>query len=104
MINHAMMFAGLLFVIGAVGIMIRRNLLFMLISVELMLNAAGLAIAVGGSKWSQPDGQVFLIMIFVAAATGVAVGISLLLANYHERKNVDADELSLMREREPIEQ
>jgi NADH-quinone oxidoreductase subunit K len=103
MINHAMMFAGLLFVVGAVGVMVRRDLVFMLISVELMLNSAGLAIAVGGSKWGQPDGQVFLIMIFVAAATGVAVGISLLLATYHERKNVDADELSLMREREPIE-
>lgn len=104
MISHAMIFAGLLFVIGAIGVMVRRDLVFMLISVELMLSAAGLAIAVGGSKWDQPDGQVFLIMIFVAAATGVAVGISLLLAVYQDRKNVDADELSLMREREPIEQ
>ncbi len=99
-----MLFAGLLFALGALGVMVRRDLIFMLISVELMLSAAGLAIAISGSKWSQPDGQVFLIMIFVAAATGVAVGMSLLLAIYHERENVDADELSLMREREPIEQ
>lgn len=99
----ALILAGVLFAIGAVGAMARRNLVFALISVEIMLTSAGLAMVAAGSKWRQPDGQVFLILIFVAAAIEVAVGLALALRVYHDWRTVDTDQVSLMREREPVE-
>lgn len=96
---HALMLAGVLFVIGAVGVMVRRDLVFVLMSVEVMLSSAGLATVAAGSKWGQPDGQVFMILIFVAAATGVALGLSLILRVYHSWLSVDTDEVSSLAER-----
>ncbi len=95
--SHALILAGILFALGATGVMARRNLVFVLMSVEIMLNAAGIAFIAAASKWRQPDGQVFVIFILVTAAAEVAVGLTLLLRIYHNWKNVDADEVSRMR-------
>ena len=95
--SHALILAGILFALGAAGVMARRNLVFVLMSVEIMLNAAGIAFIAAASKWRQPDGQVFVIFILVTAAAEVAVGLTLLLRIYHNWKNVDADEVSRMR-------
>jgi NADH-quinone oxidoreductase subunit K len=95
--NHALILAAILFVLGALGVMTRRNLVFVLMSVEIMLNAAAVAFVAAASKWRQPDGQVIVIFILVVAAAEVAVGLSLLLRIYHNWKSVDVDEVSLMR-------
>lgn len=92
-----MILAAALFVLGALGVMTRRNLVFVLMSVEIMLNAAAVAFVAAASKWRQPDGQVIVIFILVVAAAEVAVGLSLLLRIYHNWKSVDVDEVSLMR-------
>jgi len=64
---------------------------------EVMLNAAGLAFVVAGSRWQQSDGQVMFIFILATAAAEVAVGLALLLQLYHRYKSLDADATSLMR-------
>lgn len=95
--NHALLLAAVLFVLGIVGLVSRRNLIFVLMSVEIMLNASAIAFVAAASKWHQPDGQVTVIFILVVAAAEVAVGLSLLLRIYHKWRNVDSNELSEMR-------
>ncbi|MCC6346486.1 MAG: NADH-quinone oxidoreductase subunit NuoK, partial [Nitrospirales bacterium] len=60
-LEHGLILAGVLFLLGFLGVLVRRNILFMLMSVEVMLNAAGLAFITAGSRWGQPDGQVMFL-------------------------------------------
>lgn len=90
------MLAGILFVLGLVSILIRRNIIFMLVSVEIMLNAAGLAFIVAASRWGQPEGQVMFMFILAMAAAEVSVGLALILQLYHQLKTLDSDEASKM--------
>lgn len=89
--------AGILLALGLAGLLVRRNLMFTLMSIEVMLNAAGLAFVVAGSRWAQPDGQVMFIFILATAAAEVSVGLALLLQLYHQYKSLDADAVSQMR-------
>ncbi|MGX5816825.1 NADH-quinone oxidoreductase subunit NuoK [Chitinophaga lutea] len=89
--------AGVLFAMGLVSMLIRRNIIFMLVSVEIMLNAAGLAFIVAASRWGQPDGQVMFMFILAMAAAEVSVGLALILQLYHQLKTLDSDEASRMR-------
>ncbi len=86
-----------MFALGLIGLLVRRNLLFILMSVEIMLNAAGLAFVVAGARWVQADGQVMFIFILAMAAAEVSVGLALLLQLYHQRQSLDADAASEMR-------
>ena len=92
-----MLLAAILFALGLIGLLVRRNLIFILMSIEVMLNGAGLAFVVAGSRWAQPDGQVMFIFILATAAAEVSVGLALLLQLYHRYKTLDADAASLMR-------
>lgn len=83
--------AGFLFALGTVGVLVRRNILFMLMSVEIMLNAAGLAFISAGYRWGQPDGQVMFIFILTVAAAEVSVGLALVLQFYKRYGNLDTD-------------
>ncbi|HLE40977.1 MAG TPA: NADH-quinone oxidoreductase subunit NuoK, partial [Nitrospirota bacterium] len=69
----------------------RRNIIFMLMSIEVMLNAAGLAFIVAGSRWGQADGQVMFIFILTMAAAEVSVGLALVLQFYRQYQTLDAD-------------
>ncbi len=91
-----LLLAGILFMLGLIGISIRRNIIFMLISAEIMLNAAGLAFIVAGSRWAEPDGQVMFIFILTMAAAEVSVGLALILQIYHQLKTLDSDAASQM--------
>jgi NADH-quinone oxidoreductase subunit K len=95
--QHGLLLAGILFALGLAGLLVRRNLIFILMSIEVMLNASGLAFVVAGSRWAQPDGQVMFIFILATAAAEVSVGLALLLQLYHQYKSLDADAASLMR-------
>jgi NADH-quinone oxidoreductase subunit K len=79
------------------GLLVRRNVLFMLISVEVMLNAAGLAFVVAGARWGQADGQVMFMFILAMAAAEVAVGLALILQMSQQLKTLDIDAASSMR-------
>ena len=96
-LHHVLILAAVLFILGAVGVMVRRNLIFVLMSIEIMLSAAAVAFVGAASKWHQPDGQVFFIFILATAAAEAAVGLSLLLRIYHNWKNIDSDEVDLMK-------
>jgi len=95
--EHGLLLAGILLALGLAGLLVRRNLIFTLMSIEVMLNAAGLAFVVAGSRWVQPDGQVMFIFILATAAAEVSVGLALLLQLYHRDKSLDADAASRMR-------
>jgi NADH-quinone oxidoreductase subunit K len=89
--EYGLLLAGALFVLGLIGILVRRNLLFVLLCVEIMLNASGLAFVVAGARWGQVDGQVMFIFLLTMAAAEVAVGLSLLLLHFSRVKSLDAD-------------
>ena len=75
----------------------RRNLLFILMSIEIMLSAAGLAFVTAGARWAQADGQVMFIFILAMAASEVAVGLALVLQLYQQNESLDADAASRMK-------
>ena len=89
---------GVLFMIGVIGVLVRRNLIFILLSIEIMLNAAGMTFIIAASKWMQPDGQVMFIFILAMAAAEVAVGLALILQIYYKFKTLDADKLNKMKD------
>ncbi len=96
-LEHGLLLAAILFSLGLVGVLVRRNIVFMLMSIEVMLNAAGLAFVVAGARWGQVDGQVMFIFILTMAAAEVSVGLALVLQLYHSFKTLDADVASNMR-------
>src|SRR5512143_1567213 len=96
-LEHGFILAAILFALGLTGVLVRRNIVFMLMSVEVMLNAVGLAFVVAGARWGQVDGQVMFIFILTMAAAEVSVGLALVLQLYHSFKTLDADAASKMR-------
>src|ERR1051325_10916693 len=96
-ITHGLILAGILFALGVIGLLARRDLVFILMSLEVMVNAAGLAFVVAGSRWGQPDGQVVFLFILAMAAAEVSVGLALVLELYHQYKALDTDAISRMR-------
>jgi NADH-quinone oxidoreductase subunit K len=95
--EHGLILSAVLFVLGLIGVLVRRNIVFMLMSVEIMLNAVGLAFVVAGARWGQVDGQVMFIFILTMAAAEVSVGLALVLQLHHSFKTLDADALNTMR-------
>ena len=96
-IRDGFILAGALFALGLIGVLARRNVIFILMSIEVMLNAAGLAFVVAGARWGQPDGQVVFLFILAMAAAEVSVGLALVLRLYHRFKTLDADAAAGMR-------
>ncbi len=95
--THTLIVAAALFILGLTGVLIRRNIIFTLMSIEVMLNASGLAFIAAGSRWGQPDGQVMFLFILAVAAAEVSVGLALLLLLYQWYKTLDTDAASRMR-------
>ncbi|MCC8380517.1 MULTISPECIES: NADH-quinone oxidoreductase subunit NuoK [Xenorhabdus] len=96
-LEHGLILAAILFALGFTCLIIRRNLLFMLIGLEIMINASALAFIVAGSYWLQPDGQVMYILAITLAAAEASIGLALLLQLYRRRQNLNIDIVSEMR-------
>ena len=96
-LNQELLLATILFALGLIGLLVRRNLIFILMSIEVMLNAAGLAFVAAGAQWGQPDGQVMFIFILATAAAEVSVGLALVLRLHRQYKSLDVDAASQMR-------
>jgi NADH-quinone oxidoreductase subunit K len=96
-VEQGMLLGIVLFLLGLVGLLIRRNIIFMLLSVEIMLNAAGLIFILGGVRWVNADGQIMFIFILTMAAAEVSVGLALILKIFQKYKTLDTDEISKMR-------
>ena len=95
--EHGLLVAGMLFAIGLAGVLIRRNLLFILMSLEIMMNAAAMAFVVAGSRWVQPDGQIMFILILTLAASEAAIGLAIVIQLYRRYQSLDVDAASEMR-------
>lgn len=89
--------AGLLFAMGLVGVLVRRNVIFILMSIEIMLNASGLAFVAAGARWHTADGQVMFLFVLAMAAAEVSVGLALVLRLHHQWSTLDADVASSLR-------
>jgi NADH-quinone oxidoreductase subunit K len=96
--NQALILASILFVIGAAGVIVRRNILFVLMSIEIMLNSAGLAFVAAGALHGQPEGQIFFIFILPVAAAEVAIGLALALLLYQRYRTLDLWAMSSAKE------
>ncbi|HTI01579.1 MAG TPA: NADH-quinone oxidoreductase subunit NuoK [Acidisoma sp.] len=95
-LQQAMILAILLFALGLAGVIMRRNFVFMLMSIEIMLNATGLAFIIAGSRWGQADGQVMFLFILTLAAAEVAVGLALIIRLRHRLDTLDSDAANLL--------
>ena len=96
-LEHALILAGVLFSLGLLGILVRRNILFVLMSIEIMMNAAALAFVASGSRWGQADGQIMFILILTLAAAEASVGLALVLQLYRRFETLDTDAASEMK-------
>ncbi|WP_369803883.1 NADH-quinone oxidoreductase subunit NuoK [Moraxella sp. RCAD0137] len=95
--SHALILAAILFAIGLVGVMARRNVLFMLMSLEIMMNSTALAFVVAGNMWGSPDGQIMFIFVLTLAAAEAAIGLAILLQFYHRFRNLDVNQASRLK-------
>ena len=96
--NIVLIVASILFVLGLIGVLTRKNIIFMLLSVEIMLNAAGLAFVAAGTKWQEADGQVMFLFIISMAAAEVSVGLAMVMQAYHQHKTLDVEDIRELRD------
>ena len=89
--------SAVLFTVGVVGVLVRRNPLVIFMSIELMLNAANLAFVAFGRARGVADGQVVVFFVMTVAAAEVAVGLAIIVAIFRARYRINVDDLSLMR-------
>jgi NADH-quinone oxidoreductase subunit K len=96
--NIVLIVASILFVLGLIGVLTRKNIIFMLLSVEIMLNAAGLAFVAAGTKWQEADGQVMFLFIISMAAAEVSIGLAMVMQAYHQHKTLDVEDIRELRD------
>jgi NADH-quinone oxidoreductase subunit K len=95
--EHGIVLAAILFSLGLAGVLVRRNIVFLLMSLEIMLNAAGLAFIVAGARWGQPDGQVMFLFVLSLAAAEVAIGLTLVLNLDRRERTLDSRAVSTLK-------
>jgi NADH-quinone oxidoreductase subunit K len=89
--------AIILFTIGALGVLIRRNAIVVFMSVELMLNAANLAFVAYARYWQSMNGQIFVFFIMTVAAAEVAIGLALIVTIFRTKASIDVDQISTLK-------
>lgn len=95
--GHFLVLAAVLFAIGTVGVVARKNALIIMMSVELMLNAANMTVVTFARMWGDLSGHVFALIVIAVAAAEVAVGLAILVAVFRGRRHVDVDRLTTLR-------
>lgn len=95
--EHGLIVAAILFSIGLCGLLVRRNLLFILMSIEILMNACALAFIVAGSRYGQPDGQIMYILVISLAAAEASIGLALLIRMYRRYHTLNVDVIKEMR-------
>jgi NADH:ubiquinone oxidoreductase subunit K len=94
---HYLVLSAALFMIGVIGVMLRRNIIIIFMSIELMLNAVNINLAAFSQQWQNAVGQVFAIFIIAVAAAEAAVGLGIILSFYRNKDTLDVDEMNIMR-------
>lgn len=95
--GHFLVLAAVLFLIGMVGCLVRRNALIILMSVELMLNAANISLIAFSRMWGDLSAHTFALMVIAVAAAEASVGLAIVVAVFRGRRNVDVDRLTTLR-------
>ncbi len=96
-VNHFVVLSAILFSVGAIGVLIRRNPLIMFMSIELMLNAVNLSFVAFSSYLHSLDGQVLVFLVLTVAAAEVAVGLAIIVALFRSRATVNVDEANSLK-------
>lgn len=96
-VNYYIILSAILFSIGALGVLIRRNALIIFMSVELMLNAANLAMVAFGNVYKNFSGQIFVFFVIAVAAAEVAVGLALIVEIFKSKRSIDVDQMNSMK-------
>jgi NADH-quinone oxidoreductase subunit K len=96
-VNYYIVLSAILFVIGVVGVLTRRNALIIFMSIELMLNAANLAFVAFGSLIQSFSGQIFVFFVIAVAAAEVAVGLALIVEIFKSKHSIDVDQMSSLK-------
>ena len=96
-ISYYIVLSAILFTIGVVGVLIRRNALIIFMSIELMLNAANLAFVAFGSVLQSFSGQIFVFFVIAVAAAEVAVGLALIVEIFKSKRSIDVDQMNSMK-------
>lgn len=94
---HYLALAAALFTVGVIGVLTRRNIIIIFMSLELILNAVNINLIAFARHWGSVDGHIFAIFIITVAAAEAAVGLGILIAFFHNRDTVNADEIDLMK-------
>jgi NADH-quinone oxidoreductase subunit K len=89
--------SAILFAIGVIGVITRKNAILIFMSIELMLNAANLAFVAFAHQWGQLDGQLFVFFVMTVAAAEVAVGLALIVTIFRTKRSTDVDDLSQLK-------
>jgi len=95
--GHVLVLSGLLFLLGTVCAVARRNLIMILLGVEIMLNAATIAFVGAALRWHDMEGQVFVLFVFAVAAAEVSVGLALIIGVYRRTGSVDPNNFNLLK-------
>lgn len=95
--SYYLVLSAILFTLGAVGVLVRRNALVMFMSVEMMLNAVNLTLVTYSRFLGNLDGQVFVLMVMVVAAAEVAVGLAIVVSAFRHKETTDVDEMNLLK-------
>jgi NADH-quinone oxidoreductase subunit K len=96
-VNYYLGLAIILFILGALGVLIRRNAIVIFMSIELMLNAANLAFVAYARYWQSMNGQIFVFFIMTVAAAEVAIGLALIVTIFRTKASIDVDQISTLK-------
>jgi len=94
---HYQVVAAILFLIGVTGVLVRRNVIVMFMSIEIMLNAANLSLIAFSRMWANHDGQIFVFIVIVVAAVEVAVGLAIIISLVRNRDTMNVEDVSLLK-------
>ena len=96
-LNHYLVLSAILFVIGTAGVFLRRNVITILLSIEIMLNAVNLTFVAAGRQFAAVDGQVIVFFVMTVAAAEVAVGLALIVTIFRTRRGINLDEINTLK-------
>ena len=95
--HHYLLLSAALFTVGVIGVMVRRNIIIVLMSIELMLNAVNITLVAFGHLHGTPMGEIFALFVIAVAAAEAAVGLGIILAFYRNKQTLNVDDMSIMR-------
>jgi NADH-quinone oxidoreductase subunit K len=95
--NYYLILSAMIFTIGAVGVLSRRNALIIFMCVEMMLNSVNLTLIAMSRQWNNLNGQLFVFVIMAVAAAEVAVGLAILIGHYYHTKTTNIDEINVLK-------